>query len=153
MKNAIITILRSDPACPVWTDLLDFSQYWFDNYDQRANNILYLLAADREIGFGGWAVANRSVCVVYSGSMANDTEREETVVHEIGHRFYLESSAGGRFAYIDEYTSVRNHADTDYCIMNYSNNWHNAITDFSIPAIIAGSTDIADDSLRDRIDH
>ncbi len=60
----------------------------------------------------------------------------QTVVHEIGHRFDLVSA---NFPYIDTFADVPNHANSDSCIMSYSNNWTNDITEFSLEAVLHGS--------------
>jgi hypothetical protein len=85
--------------------------------------------------------------------MTSDIERDETVVHEIGHRFDLVGEVLGRFSYIDTHSMTQNHAGNDHCIMDYDNDWHDGITEFSTPGILTGRSNTADDSLRDRVDN
>ena len=148
------------PDHHVWAN---YAIYWFENHAHRQNNILHLLAANAESSgrFAGWSwnvgnvynVANQSICVVFTGVISCDIERDETVVHEIGHRFDLVAEVGDRFSYIDSYSFTQNHDASDYCIMSYENNWHNALSKFSYFAIILGSSDNSNDSLRDHNDN
>jgi len=115
-----------------------FANYWFDNSTHRANNVLNLLAANRTCAnVTGWGYSViepdvGSLTVAFVGILPSAISRDEVVAHEIGHRLDVTLST---FAYVDQKTSMRNHADTDFCIMNYSNNWHNGISEFSLDAI------------------
>ena len=129
-------------AFPSTSEFAQFSNYWFDNAVQRANNVLYLLAGNRAFGnaVAGWGASVNagiasSLTVVFVGVLSNETFREEAVVHEIGHRFDLIHQL---FPYIDTPADVMNHAATDRCVMSYSNNWYNGIAEFGIDALFNG---------------
>jgi hypothetical protein len=144
-------------AFPNETTEFNYAKYWFSNHQQRDSNLLQLLAANREAVMNSLGVADpvESICIIYVGSNVNDVQREETVVHEIGHRFYLVPprtwEPPNNFSYIDEYVDHLSHDGKEMCIMSY-NNIDNGYTEFSIECLIIGSQFGATNSLRDRVD-
>jgi len=140
---------------PDYGEAFNFARYWFRNYDNRGDNVLQLIAATKTAGgTSGVAQPNWSICIIHVVyCQPHSVFRDEVVVHEIGHRFDLVQSAGGQFSYIDTYADVKNHAVTDYCIMSYNKTWNNGKAEYSLQAILSGSSSSAGDALRDRVDN
>ena len=101
-----------------------YAKYWFDRLDSNRSNVAYVLAAKREVGGSlGVTFLSARTCTVYvESNFVNDNGvcLEETVAHELGHRFGLRNSVGGKFRYIDHYqVNVSSHDDLDKCLMSY----------------------------------
>ncbi|MGN0844266.1 MAG: hypothetical protein ACI4QT_03490, partial [Kiritimatiellia bacterium] len=82
-----------------------YAKFWFDNSNLCRKNIAYILAAKSEVsGSLGVSFCNARTCTIYVESnlaIDNGVCLEETVVHELGHRFDMHGSSGGKFGYID----------------------------------------------------
>ena len=140
----------------------DYAQYWFNNYTLRNQNVLYLLAAKNDAS-GVMGVYFRDLCFVLidnnTGKQPNGTyvapeiQRDETVVHEIGHRFGLSRRVGGAYSYIDTTKNRKlSHDGKEICIMSYDN-LDNGVTEFSIDCLLNGShPGVRRNSLRDSED-
>lgn len=141
----------------------DYADYWFNGFTERHENILHILAARREIsGSLGVHFPIRRSCIVYvidnvglqpdGTSSAPDIQRDETLVHEIGHRFGLNPNAGGMYLYIDQTgNNELSHNGIEICIMSYDN-FDNGMTEFSIDCLFNGSSHGSHDSLREAED-
>jgi hypothetical protein len=132
----------------------EYSNFWFDNKSDRTNNTLHLLAASDSDEVGGWGyslyeVTVGSLCVVFTAVYMQDVETEDVqkddaVVHEIGHRFNLIKA---HYPYVDTISNIRNHEDTDYCVMSYKTIRTDQNIEFGVDALLHGST--SSSSLRD----
>jgi hypothetical protein len=130
-------------AFPNHFQWIEYSNYWFDNSVHRTNNVLYHLAANQTFrsSLKGWSYSVnspgnvKSLSVVFVGVIPSVVYREETSVHEIGHRFGLVKND---YPYIDTHADVLNHDASDKCVMSYNNVWTNGITEFSLDVIYSG---------------
>ena len=139
---------------------LAYATYWYYNLWNKDLNILHLLAARREVSQSlGVHFGIRRSCIIYvldnTGQQADgslvmpEIQREETVSHEIGHRFGLAPSLGGNYSYIDGVGNNQlSHDGAEICIMSYDN-VDNVITEFSVECLLIGSYPNAGNSLRD----
>ena len=154
------------PKYEVFPDRIEqnhYIDYWFVNQQHGGDNILYLLAAAKRVqGMMGVTEYMRSQCVIYVESntgrqpdgsyVAPETQRDETVVHEIGHRFGLVQKICTEYQYIDTRgNDKKSHDGNQICIMSYDN-YDDGLTEFSSDCLLLGSIPSIGDSLRDTED-
>ncbi len=138
----------------------EYALMWHDNRASFAN-MHYLLAADKsDPPLFGWHFIRRNA--VFCGATPTVPERENTVVHEIGHSLGLRpphpqwnTCAGPHFLHIDEHSpQMPNWAATDLCIMNYTHAARTNVAKFCTFCLLEGSggtnylNEVSLDSLR-----
>lgn len=91
-----------------------------------------------------------SVCSIYFETANDFIQLNDSLAHEVGHRFsLLNVNMGGFSAHVDnEGNYIHDHSKKDYCLMSYDRNRNDAHVDFCPHCLLKGSHPNSNNALR-----